>query len=207
MLNRTIQKLFGSAAIILALGACGDGGTESENSNRGNLQFNYSGAETGSFEADGEFRRSAGTDVTFSAAIIDGDSISLIGNEARTNGRSDLFAVVIPDRRGTSTCDVDDFDCELFSFFAINVTEDFEDADTFFFGFSGTVNVTARTDNRLRGTFSLEMEDFEGVGSLRVRNGTFDVPILTDSDLGGTFNRAPAPAQLNRMRQLRARTQ
>ena len=207
MRNRTIHKLFGSAAVVLALAACGDS-TGNDDSNRGSVEFNYSGAVSGSFDSDGEFRRGATTANTFSAAIINEDGITLIGNKARASGRSDLFALVMPERRGTTTCTFDDFDCEMFGFFFVNLSENAEQADYFFAGWEGSVNVTSLTEDRVRGTFSLTLEDEEfSTGTpptVRLRNGTFDVPIVSESELGGSLNRSPA-GQTELLRLLRAR--
>ncbi|CAA9339693.1 MAG: hypothetical protein AVDCRST_MAG89-2557 [uncultured Gemmatimonadetes bacterium] len=207
MRNRTIHKLFGSAAIVLALAACGDS-TGNEDSNRGSIAFSYSGAESGSFDADGEFRRGVTTSTTFSAAVIDEDGITLIGNEARTNNRSDLFLMVVPERRGTTTCTADDFDCEMLALFLLNASDTDQLSDGFFGGTDGSVNVTGLTENRVRGTFSLNLEDIESTAGtpaiVRLRSGTFDVPIVTQGELGGSLNRAPA-AQAELLRVLRAR--
>lgn len=207
MRNRTIHKLFGSAAIALALAACGDS-TGNEDSNRGSIAFTYSGAESGSFDADGEFRRGITASSTFSAAIIDEDGITLVGNETRANNRSDLFLMLVPERRGTTTCAATDIDCEMFGLFFINVSEQDELSDGIFAGSEGSVNVTGLTEKRVRGTFSLTLEDVESMSgtpaTVRLRSGTFDVPIVTESELGGSLNRAPA-GQAELMRLLRAR--
>jgi hypothetical protein len=207
MRNRIIHKLFGSAAIVLALAACGDS-TGNEDSNRGSIAFSYSGAESGSFDADGEFRRGVTTSTTFSAAIIDQDGITLIGNETRANNRSDLFLMLVPERRGTTTCTSNDFDCEMFALFLINASENDELSDGFFGGTDGSANVTGLTENRVRGTFSLNLEDIEATTGtaaiVRLRSGTFDVPIVSESDLGGSLNRSPA-GQAELLRVLRAR--
>jgi hypothetical protein len=207
MRNRPIHKLFGSAAIVLALAACGDS-TGNEDSNRGSIAFSYSGSESGSFDSDGEFRRGATTSTTFSAAIINQDGITLIGNEARTNNRSDVFALGVPERRGTTTCTFDDFDCDMFAVFIMNVSGTDELSDGFFGGYDGSVNVTGLTENRVRGTFSLNLEDLESTAgtpaTVRLRSGTFDVPIVSESELGGALNRSPA-GQAELLRALRAR--
>jgi hypothetical protein len=207
MRNRTLQKLFGPAAIVLALAACGDS-TGNENSNRGSISFSYTGAESGSFDSDGEFRRGATTASTFSAAIIDQDGITLIGNETRTSNRSDLFLMLVPERRGTTSCTANDFDCEMFGLFFINVAENDDLSDGIFAGSEGSVEVTSLTDNRVRGNFSLNLEDFESTSGtppvVRLRSGTFDVPIVTEAELGGSLNRSPAE-QAELIRVLRAR--
>lgn len=207
MRNRTIHKLFGSAAIVVALAACGDS-TGNEDSNRGSISFSYSGAESGSFDSDGEYRRGATSSTTFSAAIIDQDGIFLIGNEARANGRSDVFGLGVPERRGTTTCQAADFDCEVSGAFFINAPEDIELSDGIFAGYEGSVEVTRLTDDRVRGNFSLDLVDFASASPtpavVRVRSGTFDVPILTEAELGGSLNRSPAQ-QAALIRVLRAR--
>ena len=201
MRTQTLKRLFGTAAIVLALGACKNESLGSDDNGSGDLSFTYTGAATGQFNASGEFNRKR-TNPEFSAAVVeDGEIVFLAADKVQSN-RTDVFLMSAPASVGTTTCtSATQFaDCKILGFFAVGFTSPNDpEPDAQYVGFVGSIQVAELTDDRVRGTFSLLMEDENATTTLEARSGTFDLPIIPSSELAGNRSPLPAAVSLNRV--------
>jgi hypothetical protein len=161
---------------------------------RGRLAFSYSGERTGTFSIDQTFRL---TDPNFemgtwAVTLFDSDfqSQDLVAQRRRPDGNYDILAFWV-DGRVTSpgTRNVQAGDGILL--FGLNAQTG--NAEAVYEVVSGQVTFATVGQHQMAGTFSLLLESATG-GVLQVAGGTFDVPILLETDFGAAAAANPAAA-------------
>lgn len=201
MTTPALKRLLGTAALALALAACKNESIGSDENERGDLSFTYTGAVSGQFTASGEFDRNNTSQTEFGAAVVEEGEVILLGADQVQANRTDVFIMSAPAREGTTTCTATTpfENCTILGFFAVGFTGPSDpEPDAQYIGYEGSIQVTELTDDRVRGTFSLSLEDENGENPVEARSGSFDVPIIPESQLSA--NRSPlTAASLNRV--------
>jgi hypothetical protein len=162
----------------------------------GTLSFSYQGAVSGSFQATGEMEISDGTiptPVTGATAYREDEGISLLAYQARGSSRGDAFALLLGkaevgtlalnglacQQQGAADCRVGVFlpDVDVADLPA--ATDPSGLTEKTYVLALGSVNVTARSRLRIKGTFTgiaLLASDPTPRTAINV-SGTFDLPI------------------------------
>jgi hypothetical protein len=181
------------AAAALALAACGGDGTGSS-VEPGSLSFTYTGARSGSYSATGSIRRTS--DSTFARqpfavgakGSLQGTSfVSILSYQPVTAETGNMALFDLANVTGPTTlslssaCDADD--CPFAAIVFDTDPNASEDESDFYLFESGTLNVTSVSGNHLRGTFSGTATEFFGDATITVTNGTFDVPLVSPSQV------------------------
>jgi hypothetical protein len=201
----TIKQLwktaFAGAAALLA--ACSDS-TGSSNTGPGSLSFTYSGARTGSYSASGTFKQTSSSFVKQPFAVgvssntSGGSALAMVSYVPVTSSTGNMILLGIPNRT-SGTVDLDD-SCTgtntvcPFAAILFNTNPDLEEDDSQIFTFtSGQVNITSNTGKHVTGTFSGTAETLLGDSVITITNGTFDMPVRTQSSLSGNRVLARVP--------------
>lgn len=193
------------AAATLAMAGCKDstGSTKSEITS-GSLAFGYTGARSGSYSASGVLHPTSTsfTKESFAAGIKlvqNGTNfVGLIAYVPVTASTGNEVIVLFPSVAAGKDVNLSDScagsDCPIAAI-AFDTDPDLEedDSDPFFFT-TGTLHVTSSSGGRISGTFSGTAEDFDGTRTITVTGGTFDVPLLEQSQLPSASRSAPTPA-------------
>ena len=203
--SRRLRPLALPAALLLSisLAACGET-TEPDLDVIGSVKFDYSGAMTGSFTAAGDLPLDAAgipTSIPGSAAaaIVRPAGMTLVGVRGVGNGEGDVLVLHIGNFTGVgsyamdmSTCGNPDdpSGCRIGAFMPAASLAELRQATELgplsvqgvFLIATGTVTVTeysARTDGRIRGTFSVvgAMPPSTGFSSVTITNGQFELPV------------------------------
>ena len=183
------------AAASMALSACGDSTGSSGTTASGSLSFDYTGARSGSYRASGAFQRTS--DTTFAKqpfavgarGTISGVTfVDLLSYQPVDAQTGHMVLIELPNVTAPTTfsldgsCDTDD--CPLAAvIFDTDPNASEDDSDLYFFE-TGTLQVTSVSSGRLRGTFSGTATEFLGDQTITVTNGTFDVPLVSQSFAG-----------------------
>jgi hypothetical protein len=206
MKNRISAAL---AAASLALAACGDGTGSSVEP--GSLSFTYTGARSGLYSATGTIRRTS--DTTFAKqpfavgakGTIQGTSfVSVLSYRPVTTETGDMVLFDLANVTGPTTlslssaCDADD--CPFAAIVFDTDPNASEDESDFYVFDSGTLNITSVSGNHLRGTFSGTATEFFGDAIITVTNGTFDVPLVSPSQVPLASRATVASRQLRAAR-------
>ena len=169
--------------LALSLAACDDAtGAGGETDDR-HVSFQFSGARSGSFLAEGAPPANHPSQATWVAAERDAefDEILIYGAQRRTQAGHDAVALLVPDDGpGTYTlvgdCETGCADVKLY--FGSTPGEATEEVCTLL---TGTVRVDAVSQGRIRGVFSGEGRCYDpaqpGQPQIAVRSGEFDVPV------------------------------
>ncbi|HYH80194.1 MAG TPA: hypothetical protein VEX86_10360 [Longimicrobium sp.] len=211
--TRILKTALAGAVAVLA--ACSDS-TGNDNPGPGSLSFSYSGARAGGYSANGEF---VGRDTTFTkqpfavgarSRQAGQGMLGLLSYQPVTASAGTMVVMAMPEVSGSGSFDFADESCldEDFTacplgFVVFDTNPDLlEDENSQFFIFSsGTVNIQSTSGGRLRGTFSGTAETLFADSTITITNGTFDVPVRSESSLG--LNRAAARARLMQSRHAR----
>lgn len=190
-MNYRIRTTLALAAALLFTG-CDDDGTGPSRTVQGSLTFAYAGHVQGSFDATNTFTVPDPGSGAFAAGrlgAIRGSARALTvlgrqpipGDDALAN--EVLIAVRDPEP-GTVTCDLDETGCPFSAFFFAEVAPSGETAG-YYGANGGTVTITSLENGRARGTFSFELVELtlSAGPTLQITSGSFDVPILADSEI------------------------
>ncbi|MBB4636686.1 hypothetical protein [Longimicrobium terrae] len=196
-------------AALLPFAACGDDNSTGPGRYSGTLDFQYSGAYSGSFHAESDVLP---RDFDTGSAVFGQRTQDVAGDEAYIFAQQDgpgsmvdnlIFSVADP-AVGTVSCAIIDENCPLSAILVLGddgARED-DDADAILLSSAGSVTITSITDKRIQGNFQFTMSDlFEDEQTVtRITSGSFDVPLLSSTDgLGGSLSRM-SPARLSRSR-------
>jgi hypothetical protein len=198
MSTPTLKRLLGTAALALALAACKDSTGSGQNPS-GALSFTYTGAEIGEFVANGSFDPDANDLPDYSAAFVVRGELVVLASDKLANGRSNLFVLYAPPAVSSTTCTATtpESSCLIRGEFLTGVSSDPNQGNTgLYSGFVGNVQVTEIANNRVRGTFAITVQGVETQGSIEVRTGSFDAPVVSALQLDpnrGLFPAAAAP--------------
>ncbi|HEX8211355.1 MAG TPA: hypothetical protein VF584_14365 [Longimicrobium sp.] len=197
MSTPTLKRLLGTAALALALAACTDSTGSGENPS-GALSFTYTGAEIGEFVATGSFDPDANELLDYSAAFVVRGELVVLASDKLASGRSNLFVLYAPPSVSSTTCTAatPESSCLIRGEFLTGVSSDPNEGNTgLYTGYVGNVQVTEIANNRARGTFSIIVEGVDATdGSIEVRTGSFDAPIVSAFQLDPNRGRFPPAA-------------
>jgi len=189
-------------AATVAMAGCKDSTGNDNEIASGSLAFSYSGVRSGTFAANGALeKQSASSFVKKSFAtgvkLSDGAQ-NFVGVVAylpvtATTGTEALF--LFPSAAAGTTLNLTDncpgTACPI-GIVAFDTDPDLpEDGSDPFFFTTGTIHITAVSSSRISGTFSGTALDFEGTRAIEVTGGTFDVPLLAESDFPSGNRSAP----------------
>jgi len=188
-------------AAAAALAGCKDS-TGNDGVGSGSISFTYTGVRSGSYSASGEFeklgpstfvKKPFATGVSLSDA--NGNVIGILGYVPVTATTGHQAVLVLPPVSGGETLEIDPT-CETVTFcplglitFDINPDAQIDDSQGYLFT-GGTVHVTSAANGRVKGTFSGTAVDVTGTQTLTVTNGSFDVPLLQESQFLAERRRA-----------------
>jgi hypothetical protein len=187
---RTRAPLAVAAASLLAISACNESSTGSSLVAEGSVTFTYTGAEAGTYNATGRFDRQnpeRGTYGVGGLAILQGGEAAVVvyGQYARSDQLYDQFILSTETPEvGTYTCETGDLTCSFGGFFFVGATEEGE-TEGFYTSVGGTLTITSVNEDRVRGTFALQLEALDvsdDPPAVQVTGGTFDVPIVQGVD-------------------------
>jgi hypothetical protein len=189
-LFRNRASLVAVAASLLAVSACDDDSTGSSLVAEGSVTFTYAGAEAGAYNATGRFDRNRPERGSFAVgglAIQQGGEAAVVvyAQYARPDQLFDQFILSTEIAEvGTYTCETGDLTCPFGGFFFVGADVDGE-TESFYTSVGGTLTITSVNEDRVRGTFSLQLEALDlsdDPPSVQVTGGTFDVPIVQGVD-------------------------
>lgn len=179
-----------AAAAVLALSACEADSTGTNLEAEGSTVFTYTGDDAGTFNATGRFNRNRPGTGTFSVGttgeLDDGTQAMVVLAHVPRPGNTlvaDEFLLSLEDPAvGTRTCTVADVDSCTFGAFLFLGALASGQTEQIYTSIGGTLTITSISDDRARGTFSLQMESFSvddvEADSVQITNGTFDVPLV-----------------------------
>lgn len=218
-LHRRISALSLAAALALTA-ACDDDGTGSGSNDRGSLSFAYSGAISGSYSASGTYEEDASgsyeTDEPFAIGIRyfdepEGeDFIDVFSYRPTSGGRGDILDLYFEDLGAERVVSLNLQACLQqdgtvgegcgIGFFAFNVFPDDATESDIWVTLSGTLLINEVSDTDIRGTFSGSLVNLGTNQVITVSNGSFDVPLVDENDLGqARITRGAALGQSARM--------
>ncbi len=220
-----IRQIARAAAVatLFVLPACGDSTGSGRDS--GAVSFAYTGDVSGSFSANGPLEVDADGDPeyrSFGAGIewLSGGTswVQVVAGDPQGGGRGDVVFMDVPDPTGPRTYTVD-IDCELDDcpdvgfMMDASWSDDDDEGGRFFTMYDGTIQVTGASGDRLRGTFSGFLVDFEDLltgadnpRQIRIQNGTFDVPVFDEDEFPSfarSVDRSRVRAAAARLKELR----
>ncbi|MBW3569573.1 MAG: hypothetical protein KY467_00580 [Gemmatimonadetes bacterium] len=195
-MRATALKLVVCATLLL--GACDGGPSEPAFVPEGSLSFAYQGPISGSYEATGVMEVQAGTlpqPVTGATAYRQDQLVNLLAFRAQSATRGDAFLMLLGQVAGTGQVSLDPIACQQqvlegcrIGFFVpdVEVTQlqgpelPAGLLESAYVMVLGAVNVTTRTDRRIKGTF--QGAAFRGgeqslQNVLAISNGRFDLPV------------------------------
>lgn len=202
------------AACLVAVAACDDGTTGPVDAPSGSLSFSYSGAQSGSFSATGQYGedrtgsfewRPFAVGLRYFDNSVNAQTIDIFGVAPRSGTRGDAVDLFIDDLTqpralsldleacllNRATLDVRD-GCAvgLFAFDASPQTG----AGEIWLTRTGTLTVEAVSAGRIRGSFSGTLVN-EDDDVITVSGGTFDVPVVNRDDVS-RLSRSLARAEM-----------
>ena len=187
---RTRAPLAIATLAFLALSAC-DSATESFIAPEGSVTFSFAGDDTGAYDATGGFDRQRPGSSAFAVGsrgfLQNGtEAMIVLSHVPRANDANvaDEFLLTLENPAvGTVTCAADAENCSFSATFFIGATRTGA-TDVIYTSVSGTVSITSLNEDRVRGTFTLEMESVVEEGetprTTAITNGTFDVPLVAN---------------------------
>lgn len=186
MFRRSCIVLLG----VLALSGCKDSAGVDDDG-PGVVKFTYAGQLSGTFNASGIVPAAGGAE--FGAATLSPNGgLTIVATDDDGTRYGNTILLRASPKEGSVTCapgSVRDT-CTIRAEAQFSLPAD---AAATANGYVGTLNVTTLTATRTRGTFSFELpsniyQAGTGVaGTLRVVNGTFDVPIVPSNALNGVL--------------------
>ena len=198
------------AAATVALAGCKDSTAPSAPITAGSLAFTYTGARSGTFSTSGAVVAGASGGFAkqqFATAVKftnpGQSSIGIIGYLPVTAATGNEVILAFPASGIGQTLTLTDTcataGCAI-GLILFDTNPDLnEDSSVTFFLTSGTLQVSAVTNERITGTFSGTAEDEAGVQTLTVTDGTFDLPLVDQSRF--PLDRSPPAARtLQRLR-------
>jgi hypothetical protein len=150
------------------------------------MGFSYAGHRTGTFTVNNTFRVSeisAGGSYAYTFHNLDYDDHDFVAWQRRPSGLLDYVEFYV-DQPITETGTYEVYLGIILLGYNAN-TDAYEDL-YILEEQPGTITVTAATERRVVGTFTLSLEEEETGQALEVTGGTFDLPILTDESFAGS---------------------
>lgn len=193
----------GCIALWVAAAGCGGDGPTEPAALAGSISFDYSGSETGFFQATGRIDPFRSGPYTDGAAVLRDryagfETMVVLGIQMQSSARADVLSLSFPGVTTPQTIPLADIECPsgdapctltLFgSSFGIDMPVAsgplvfFFDAENDYHFTGGTVTIESVTGTRMTGTFEGTAATRPPSGSpqiITVTNGRFDVPILS----------------------------
>ena len=190
LLNRIIHlpmKTRTAASILLLaiLSACDSSNLPDVSGTDGALRFDFSGAHSGTFQAQGD--GTARTGDQWAGGYRSRAWITVTGVRALGGGLQDLFSFDFPEKAAPYTVKVDRSQCLPMApcsggLLVLGMGGDGQvPGDDFLFS-TGEIRVTSISHGRVRGTFSGTAPADPGTGAVQLVQGSFDVPLVTGTD-------------------------
>jgi len=178
-------------ALLTAFAVVGCGDDEvTQPADESGVEFTYGGDRSGSYASEGvPTIGSGGLPEVGSWAIARPDSVGgmvIAAFEPSGETTGDLFILQLhPIGTGEfSPCNINAGEgCHGRLIIGVN-TDDFTVVEDWFEITSGSVTLTEVSDTRVRGTFSVTLEDLDGSQTITVDDGVIDVPFSNDQQLG-----------------------
>lgn len=188
---KRLQWMLLMAAFLVTGPACGDddstGPGDGGGASTGKLSFNYSGALSGRFEAEGGLSGTSGSGDAYAVGMVDANENAMgVSAFAPTrSGRGNKIVIYITgaSRPGTYTIrdDCTDDCVGILFYFGVSTSQQADPATTrIFVTTEGQISVSRVDDRRMVGTFTGRAFELTGddQGMLEVTNGSFDVPVV-----------------------------
>jgi len=177
-----IRSLGVSGCLVLALGACGDGGNDDDDGGNGG-----GGGGTGAFTAEVDGVDWAASDNTISAQVVAAvpGAYTIVGTDVLSGSDVAGITLTLYNVRGLGTYPLGTFPTVVggIATYAEAIGGSSVAWVTQYTGAAGTVTLTALTPTRIAGTFSYTAED-PGTGGVReITNGQFDLPLTSSGTL------------------------
>lgn len=179
------------ATAALAVG-CSDGGSPSGPGGTlsGTVSFTSTGGVAGSFNVTGAVSSGSGQQFgTWAAGAREGSEFWVVATRSQSAQQGDMFALYAPSVTGTGPVTISE-DCEgdcPVAMLMTNISTTGQSTNGSICSlYSGTINITAISAERARGTFSGEGECFNMQGQespFAISNGSFDVPVVPNLNL------------------------
>lgn len=174
-----IRSLGVSGCLVLALGACGDGGNDDDG--------NGGGGGSGPFTAEVDGVDWAASDNTISALVVEAvpGAYAIVGTDILSGTDVAGITLTLYNVRGLGTYPLGTFPTVVggIATYAETIGGSSVAWVTQYSGAAGTVTLTTLTPTRIAGTFSYTAVD-PGSGDVReITNGRFDLPLTS----GGTL--------------------
>lgn len=162
-----------AAAALVPAAACSD--STGSGGKVGEVRFTYDGEESGTFQVRGSLTGSNADRGNYAVGGFDEGGVFVYAQKGRSGNRFDAVSIFVSDaEEGTYTCN-QAVSCDFGAVVFLGYDLDSEDGAVYFSA-AGRVTITEINDERVRGTFSFDMDD----GFTEVTNGTFDVPLVDD---------------------------
>jgi hypothetical protein len=183
-----IQRAALTLAAVVALAGCSENPFEPDLAPEGEARFSYTGDMTGEFAAVGQLNRRNPNAGTWAIGDIQGPAESrVLGIFAQQRSATVINSLVVEWRGaqvGTVTCTATTVNCPFLVSVIIGLENRTGAAEGAYEGSVGTVTVTALTDDRAAGTFTVTLPDAESSApeppTIQV-SGSFDVSLELDS--------------------------
>jgi hypothetical protein len=187
--ERTATMLVVALLAVFAFAGCGDD-EPTEPADESGLEFTYGGDRSGTYASEGvPTIGSGGLPEVDSWAIARADSLGgmvIAAFEPSGATTGDLFILQLhPIRTGEFTpCDINAGEgCHGRLIIGVD-TEDFTAVEDWFEISSGSVTLTEASDTRVRGTFSIVLENQDQTQTITIDDGVIDVPFSSDQQVG-----------------------
>jgi hypothetical protein len=192
------------AVAMLATAACKDS-TGPKAIASGSLSLTYAGARSGTISVNGALQKATASTFVkqaFAAGVklTDGaqNYVGIVAYLPVTSTTGHEVLLLFPSSAAGATLDLTE-NCTASTcpvgVVAFDSNPDLaqDDSDPFYFT-AGTLHVDNLSSTRISGTFSGTAEDFDGTRSIAVTGGTFDVPLVDESQFPTGSRSAPTPA-------------
>jgi hypothetical protein len=173
-----------SFLLLAVLAACDSSSLPEVSGNEGATRFDYNGAQSGSFRAQGVQGEPGATQ--WATGQRGGGWIIVDAQRTIGGTRQDEFAFLFPEQAAPYTVQVDRAQCApgapcSYGIVLLGVPLDSPGPGDAFVFSKGEIHVTSIGNGRVRGTFSGTAPAESGGGTLQLVNGSFDVPLIEGS--------------------------
>jgi len=200
------------AAATLATAACKDS-TGPKGIASGSLTLHYAGARSGTIAVSGALEKASASSFVkqeFAAGVklTDGaqNFVGIVAYLPVTSTTGHEVLLLFPSAAAGTTLDLTQncttSTCPL-GVVAFDTNPDLaqDDSEPFYFT-TGALHLNTVSGTRITGTFSGTAEDLGGTRSITITGGTFDVPLVEESQFPSASRSAPTPA-FQRLRAIR----
>lgn len=185
-----VRRTLALAALsLMTLAACEAADpTVPNNTPSGEVHFTYTGADEGTYDAEGQVNTRNTDDGTWAAGQRTlnqqgGTVLAVLGQIERSDGLLDqVYIAALNPTVGEIVCEADDA-CNFDVLFALGLDSRTDDTEEVYKAASGTLRITSLTSGRATGEFVVTMEEAfppngQNPAVVEITAGTFDVPLI-----------------------------